>query len=388
MPPPPVTILYLHHARILGGAEVSLLNLFRNLDGRRFRPVVACPGAGPFAEALRAEGVESRPAEYPRLRNVAGALRAARRLSALAREVGAGLLHGNTPQSNLPAALAGWRAGAPVIWHMRNLPGPGRVDVERWLWRWPSRVICNSEAIRRRFPESGPGSGRVVTLLNGVDLGGFHPGAPGGGVRAEMGIPADAFVASILSRLAPEKGQRTFLRAARRLHGEFPEIHFLVVGRAEPGDKEFEAELRAEAGRLNGTVAFAGFRRDMPACFAASDVVVLASSAEPCGRVLFEAMASGKPVVGTESGGTPEIVRDGETGLLFPPGDDEALAGHLRRLYLDAQTRRAMGERGRRRAEAEFSIQAHTRRTEALYERVLEEAGRPVPALALDGERP
>ena len=149
-----------------------------------------------------------------------------------------------------------------------------------------------------------------------------------------------------------------------------------MIGEAAPEDRPFEEELRAEAAGLNGAVVFTGFRRDMPACFSLSDVVVLASHAEPCGRVLFEAMASGKPVVATNTGGTPEIVRDGETGLLYAPGDDAGLATHLRSLYGDAARRIALGEEGRRRAASEFSIQAHVRRTEALYEEVLEEAGR------------
>ena len=219
---PPHTVLYAHHARILGGAEVSLLNLFRRLDPRRFQPVVACPGSGPFAETLRREGVEIRPTEYPRFRNPAGIFRVGRGLGRLAREVGARILHGNTPQSNLPASVGGRASGIPVVWHMRNLLAPGQVDIERWLRSWPARIICNSEAIRGRFPARGPRAGRTMTIVNGVDLEEFHPGAPHAALREALGIPAGAFVVSIMSRLTPEKGQRTFLHAARRLHGDLP----------------------------------------------------------------------------------------------------------------------------------------------------------------------
>jgi glycosyltransferase involved in cell wall biosynthesis len=216
----------------------------------------------------------------------------------------------------------------------------------------------------------------VLTILNGIDLEEFNPAKSGRKIREELGIPMNAFVVSIMSRLAPEKGQRAFLRAARSLHREFPEMHFVVIGDAVPEEKPFEMDLRREAEHLNGSASFTGFRKDMPECFAASDAVVLASEAEPCGRVLFEALASGRPLVATNTGGTPEIVNDQESGFLFPPGDDEKLADCLRRLYQDVELRRSMGAKGRSRAESEFSIQGHVRRIEVLYEQVLQEVGK------------
>jgi glycosyltransferase involved in cell wall biosynthesis len=368
-------VLYLHHAQILGGAESSLLNLFRNLDRTRFEPVMACPDTGPFAEALREEGVEICPTEYPNLRNIFGMVRTGFQVRNLARRIGADILHGNTPRTNLPAAFAGRMLRVPVIWHMRNVLWTGQKDIERLFWKWPTRIVCNSEAIRRRFPSIGQESERVVAILNGVDLEEFHPGGEGAAFRAELGISSDQFVVALVGRVSPEKGHRTFLRAAARLHAEIPKMHFVLVGEATQEDRAFADEIRERARELGDSVVLAGFRRDMPACYAASDVVVLPTEVEEgCGRVLFETMASQKPIIATNSGGTPEVVQDGESGFLFPPRDDEILAGLLCRLYRDGELRQSLGRQGRYRAESEFSIQGHVRRIEALYEQVLQEA--------------
>jgi len=150
-------------------------------------------------------------------------------------------------------------------------------------------------------------------------------------------------------------------------------LHNVIVGKAFVNVEEREAELRqlAEDMGVAERTVFTGFRRDIPQVRAAMDVFVLAAEAEPCGRVLFEAMAMAKPIVGTNTGGTPEIVADGETGILFDPGDREALAKHVIALCQDPPRRRAMGQAGHERAKRHFSIESHVRKTEQVYAELL-----------------
>ena len=122
---------------------------------------------------------------------------------------------------------------------------------------------------------------------------------------------------------------------------------------------------------LGGKVVFAGFREDMPEIYAAMDIFVLASYAEPCGRVILEAMSSGKPVVGTESGGTPEIIQSDVTGFLVKPRDARALADKIAYLIKNPAMAKDMGAAGRRRVEEHFSIEKNARQTERVYLEIL-----------------
>ena len=122
-------------------------------------------------------------------------------------------------------------------------------------------------------------------------------------------------------------------------------------------------------------VRLVGFRRDIPALLAAADVCVLPAEAEACGRVLLEAMAMAKPVVATASGGTPEIVQDGVTGILVPPGDAGAVAAALENLLRDPGRAGSMGAAGRDRAVAHFTIEAHAENTMRAYAELLAARG-------------
>jgi glycosyltransferase involved in cell wall biosynthesis len=139
------------------------------------------------------------------------------------------------------------------------------------------------------------------------------------------------------------------------------------------GDGELRPALEAQALRLGlgAQVHFTGWRDDVPALVALGDLFVLPSLNEPFGRVLIEAMATGKAVVATAAGGVPEIVVHGETGLLVPPGDPGALAAAVRELLDDAPRGARLGAAGRRRAETVFSLAGHVAAVERVYGEVL-----------------
>lgn len=363
----PSTILYLHDSLVMAGAENSLLNLAGKLDRNLFRPIFVCAGEGPFAQSLRGLGIPVSFAEFPRLKtpNPVRIWRTAAQLTRTIRAEGVQIVHANTPRSNFYAALAAKWTGARLVWHARNLLTEGMIDIDNVLGFIPDRIVCNSDAIRERFK----GRRNAVTIINGVNLDRFTPSISGRKVRDEFGVPTDARVVGITSRLDPEKGHDCFLKAAQELTEHYGNLRFMIVGKAFIDGQDREAALRRLANDLGvaDKVIFTGFRTDMPEVLASFDVFVLAADAEPCGRVLFEAMAMQKPVVGTNTGGTPEIVVHNETGLLIPPGDPGALALAIRSLLDDERRAAEMGRLGRKRAVERFSIEAHVRKTEALY---------------------
>jgi glycosyltransferase involved in cell wall biosynthesis len=168
-----------------------------------------------------------------------------------------------------------------------------------------------------------------------------------------------------VARLAEVKGQRVLLAALTELDADA-----VLVGGDLERDGGYEAELRAEAGRrgVSERVVFAGQRDDVPGLIAGCDVLCLPSSVEGLPLVVLEAMAQSRPVVATAVGGTPELVLDGETGLLVPPGDAGALARALGTVLRDPELARRLGEAGRRRVLASFSLSAMTDRVLGLYE--------------------
>jgi glycosyltransferase involved in cell wall biosynthesis len=321
-------VLYLHHVGELSGAEGSLRLLLRHLDRARIEPLFAGPARGPFVAALAADGVTTLPLAFGPLRRVGGVLRAVARLVRLVRAHRVDLLHANGPQTNVPAGLAGRLTGVPVIWHARNLIAGDMWDVDRALAPLATRIVCNADAIRRRFAGSR-GCERSVTIVNAVDTREFHPGVPRAPFRRELGLPDAAPLIGIVGRLGLGKGHEHFVAAALRLLGGGLDAHFVVVGDPLFDEDAWRADALRRAVKDAGRedrVRFVGYRRDIPGVMRGLDVLVLASDAEPCGRVLFEGMAAGTPIVATNSGGTPEIVRDGIEGFLVPPRDAAALA--------------------------------------------------------------
>jgi glycosyltransferase involved in cell wall biosynthesis len=370
----PYRILYLHYTGRFAGAENSLLHLVTHLDRSRFSPLFMCPSVGEFPERLVERGIPVIHHEFGANSQVLRLMKTLADLRKVIREQRIALLHANGPQTNVPAGIMGRLLGLPVIWHARNCLRPGMIDIDRIMGWLPDRIICNSDAIRARFL-GGLTEKKSLTILNGVDLADFEPTTSAPSLRQELSIPKRAMVLGMTSRLSREKGQHTLLKAVALLKERFTDLFVLLIGDHIFGeDVEVPRSLRQLADRLgiSGRVIFTGFRRDVPRLYAAMDIFVLATDAEPCGRVLFEAMAMGKPVIGTDNGGTPEIVVDRVTGLLFPYGDAKALSERITWLLERPAGMARMGAAGRRRVEENFTIERYIEKTQKFYLELLE----------------
>jgi glycosyltransferase involved in cell wall biosynthesis len=366
-----IAVLFVDHTGVMGGAQHSLLDI---AEANRERGAVALLEDGPFAATLEHRGVRVlrlrggdalRAVKKSSLLPGAGALVAVARMARnLARAAKAyELLYANSPKSFLVAAFAGRLARRPVVWHLRDILGGGHfsaanvravVSVANWC---AARVVANSQATADAFVSAGGKASLVTVVHNGIDAAPFDalPADARALVRAELGIPGDAFLVGCFSRLHPWKGQAVLLDAVARM----PAVHALLVGGALfSGEAPYEAELRARAAEpaLAGRVHVLGARDDVPRLLAACDVVVHPSVlAEPFGRVLVEAMLARRPVVATRGGGVPEVVTDGETGVLVPPGDAGALGEVLDALRRDPAWGAALARHGNERARRRFS---------------------------------
>ena len=380
------SVLFVDHAAVMGGAQHSLLDI---AEAFRERAAIALLEDGPFATALESRGVSvlrigggdalravKKRSVVPGVRPLAAAIGVARAVARAAEPYE--LLYANSPKSFLVAALAGAMARRPVLWHLRDIlderhfsAANVRAVIAAANWR-AVRVVANSRATAEAFVAAGGRRSLVTVVHNGIDPAPFDALAPHSRreVRAELRIPADAFVVGCFSRLHPWKGQSVLLDAVARMRG----VHALVVGGALfSGEAPYEAELRERAAlpSFAGRVHMLGARDDVPRLLAGCDVVVHPSVlAEPFGRVLVEAMLAGRPVVATAAGGVPEVVTDGETGVLVPPGDARALGEALDALRREPARSAALARRASVHARQRFSRDAML----AGVRRVLDEA--------------
>lgn len=389
-------ILFVDQSGVLGGAELSLLDIARHY---RARCRVVLFQDGLFAQKLLEVGVATQV--LPRVRwlptagrdagglaglgAALGFLPTVLRLARLAR--GADLLYANTQKAFVAAALAGIAGRRPVVWHLRDIlttehfsPSNLRLVI-RLAHGCRARVIANSDATARAFIAAGGDAGRIVTIRNGIDPGHGAPLDPAQrqALRTALGIGPGPLV-GLFGRLAPWKGQHVLVDALTGL----PDAQALLVGDAMFGEEAYRDELRAQVARLGlgGRVHLAGFRTDVPEIMQLCDIVAHTSTApEPFGRVIIEAMLAGRPVVASAAGGPTEIIEHGCSGLLVPPGDPAALAAALASLLDRPAWAERIAAAGRQRALAEFSLRAMLRRLDRFLLATPTMAARPlVPA--------
>ena len=378
----PTPILFLDHASALGGAENSLLLLLKHLDWTRWESHLVC-APGSLAEKAIALGVPSQYLEFPRLRRsprfFLDWLAGARAISRYAHQVGANALYANTVRAAFYGVLAARLARLPFIWHVRDFWLSETRPRYFWMDRLGKqllvgsarRVITNSRAVAEHLPNSS----KISVVHNAIESERFNPNLDGQPFRSQYQIPADAPVVGVVGRLRPWKGQDRFLRAMAHIGQIMPDTQFLVVGGELFSVQDtYEEELRNLAIQLglSEQVIFTGQLSDVRPALAAMDVFVHPGDPEPFGLVNIEAMAMGKPVVAFGHGALPEIVVDGETGLLAPPGDEAAMADAVMALLRDPVRRERMGQAGRARVEQYFSVPRLVRELEKILSEVVQ----------------
>jgi glycosyltransferase involved in cell wall biosynthesis len=281
------------------------------------------------------------------------------------------LVHTHLIHADLYGSVAAKLAGVPAIVSTRHNEDrfrehPFFIFLNHLIAPLHQRVIVISKALGFYTARlEGVNPARIAPIYYGLPFADLpRPGE----VRREFHLPADAPVIGTVGRLTEQKGQRTLLHAFARVLGDHPGAYLFIVG-----EGELRSTLQTLAQELDiaGRVIFTGYRDDAPRLMADFDVVAVPSLWEGFGLVLLEAMNAGRPVVASRVSAIPEIVLDGETGLLVPPDDAEALAAALGRLLGDHALAGEMGRRGRERLRSHFSVERMVDETEALYRDLL-----------------
>jgi glycosyltransferase involved in cell wall biosynthesis len=350
----------------IGGAEVHVSALSDKLRGRGHEVTVVCPRGRALVAELQARELRVRT---PRTTGKLDPLTLVR-LARWLRRDRTQLIHTHLSTASLLGSWAARMAGIPAVATVHGMN-------TRACFNWAHAIIAVSNAVKQHLVAQGMSPDRITVVHNGVDLQALSRPDEGGVTKRNWGLDPAAPVLITVGRLAPKKGHRDLLEAVSKLlrSPRWRELQLVVVGTGV-----LFRELQRDAERLGVAqrVTFTGFQQDVVPFLQAADIFVLPSVQEGLSLSALEAMALGKPVVACRVGGTPEVVVDGETGVLVAPGQPTELARALEKLLADPQRTREMGEAGQRRVKESFDFEHMVSKIERVYRGLI--AGHMGPA--------
>lgn len=360
-----------------GGAEHLLPIILAHFNSDQFEHrvcVFSVKSGNPNAELIRNLGIPVDLLPIPNLRSPGNLPRLIRYL----RQYRPDIVHTQLEFANTLGSLAAWLLQIPSLATLHVMEEISKQSREYWRHRlmWTSLRICARKVLTvsnctrdfflqtEHFPPE-----KLMTIYNGIDLSSY-PSIPSDPSRlpAELGIAPGESVLITVAYLREPKGIQFMLQALPAVLAQRPNCRYLIVG-----DGEFRPTLEQIARDLGiaERVIFTGKRADIPALLGLSDIFVLPTLNDALPTVLMESMAAGKPIVASNLGGVPEMVIDGENGLLVPLQDPQKLAQACMKLLEDPTGAVAMGETGKRMVTEHFSIEGQCRRLEEIYSEII-----------------
>lgn len=380
-----IKVLHVLGGGIRCGVGAHVFTLARGFAGTEIRVILTLLLDGPLAQDAANQGIDVRvigkrftcdPAVFWKIR-------------ALIRRERVDIVHTHTINSNFYGRWAAKLARSPKVVSTVHTFGEIVQDThrsvlaQRAIWRQDlfgaqlcSRLIAVSERLRNAMIREGVEEGKVVTIPNGIDLAQYDPSRYDSfSIREGLRLsPGEALIGTA-GRLVPLKNQQLFLQAAQQLLQRGIRARFLILG---DGPLREELVRQAEELGIEGKVIFSGWQIDPIPLLAALDVFVLPSISEANPLTIMQALALKRPVVATAVGGVPEIVEDGQSGLLLPSGDLPGLVESIAALLRDRGRARVMGEAGRLRVMEQFTEQQLIARTRAVYDTLVRNGGSEV----------
>lgn len=360
----PVRVLYEIHPHILGGTERFLARFLERLVRKRYEPVVISQKMGKPLQLIRSMGIRTAAlSDYFKVSGIA-------QLASFIRDERLGLVQSNYYSSNL--AMASNLAGVPHVWRLGgHLDFSSRARSRRdkrsaleAVCLLSGVIVCNSNYVKSQFEvcESTP---PITVVPNGISIPNGSAGTrEGSGLRVGM-----------VAHFAPQKRHEDFICAAELVCLRREDISFVILGSqyADSASRSYAAEVRRLAGSLQrrGKLSISEFADDLGGLPGGLDIVAHPSVMESFSNAVLEAMAAGIPVIAARSGGNPELVVHGKTGLLIPPMRPEALARAILYLAEDRRLAGRMGRAARERVRERFLIEECVRSYEAVYSEAL-----------------
>ncbi|MEM9383670.1 MAG: glycosyltransferase [Pseudomonadota bacterium] len=363
----PLRVVHVEAGRHVFGGAQQVLYLLETLPRLAIQSVLVCATGSEVSVAARSRGLSVVGMKMGGDLDAALALRLAGHL----RREGADLVHLHSRRGADTWGLLGAKlAGVPAVLSRRVDNPPGRVlgTLLKGAYR---RVVCISDGIADVLRESGVGDERLTVIPSAVHAERFATPCSDDELRHRLGLPRDALVAGVVAQLIARKGHRYAFEALAQLRRSQPRLHLVCFGR---GDQRPSLEALAHKLGLADFIHFAGFRDDMSSLLGALDMLVHPALAEGLGVALLEGAAAGCPLVASQVGGIPEIVRHGVTGRLVPPGDSPALAAAMAATLNERANARRMVSAARRLVAENHSVIAMSKANARVYQEVLTSA--------------
>ena len=376
----PIRILKFMTNYACGGTEKQVLNLISRMDRKQFDLRFGClQRSGDFVKHFQALNIPITAFPIRKLYHPE-TFRQQLKFAAFLRSERIQIMHSYNFYSNVFAIPAARMAGVPVVLASIRDRGvyltPAKKLFQKTICSMADKILVNADSIHDWLQEEKYPAAKIRVIKNGIDMSLYEEPVRRGELRKEFGIPADAPLIVMLSRLDPKKGVVDFIHAAAQITRLRPEVFYLIAGEnlqtqtnSLSHDADFHRELiqLVESHGMKDKIIFAGHRPDVPQILAESTVSVLPSHSEGLSNTLLESMAAGVPVVATEAGGNPELVRAGITGLLVPPQAPQLLADAIVKILEDKNMARRMSEQSRQVALKEFSMARMVQLTQEMY---------------------
>lgn len=389
----PITVMYLIDTSVSlpnthwrGGAEKQLYLLASSLNSGKFKSLVVQLSPDDSLPISRGEiyGLELFHFPTRRWYGLSG-VRQLGRLWLLAKKRKVHIIHTFFEKSEVMGWLTARLAGIPIWITSRRDLGFKRKIIYDKIFRFSSmncnRCIANCDAVKNTIArQKGLPGDRIEVIYNGLDLSLYEGSTNHQGLRKELeiksGIPLVGMIANFNFEI---KGHVYFLRAAKKILDEIPNVKFVLVGDGplRPGYEALTRELNIEK-----QFYFLGKRADVPSILSDLDISVLSSTSEGFSNVILESMAAGKPVIATDVGGSREMVINTVTGYLVPPADPSGMATAITALIQNPEKAKAMGFAGRKVVREKFGVEIMIKKYEELYSSLLSEKNKSTGAMS------
>ena len=377
-------ILFLDQSGKLGGAELSLLDLAKFY---RDSCLVCLFTDGLFKEALEQNRVpvcilSARSLKIYKNSNFWQSIKSLGQLIPLVIEVlqlsrDYSLIYANTQKAMVVGAIISFVTGKPLVYHLHDILSSehfskaNRQLAVLFANQFASLIIANSKATKTAFVKAGGKEKLIEIVYNGFDLARYRPQDYDRQLRRELNLEGQHYLVGNFSRMSPWKGQHILIEALTYC----PQVTAILVGDALFGEHQYVEELhqRVKQLGLEGRVHFLGFRSDISQLMSMCDLIVHTSTApEPFGRVIAEAMLCGKPIVATAAGGATELIENGVTGWLTPPGDASKLGETINRCRQQPEVTKEIARSGKIVASRRFNLSNIEQQIKYLLDRVID----------------
>ncbi len=370
-----INVMYLRSSYAQeGGPETLILSVLQGIDTSKFNINVVVLQELKASENFFESNIKSLGFNADRIvwRNFIFFLPSFFKLISLIKKHNVNIIHTHDVRSDFMGLIAGKMLGIPVVtsvhgWIGRSLKERIHDFFDKLIVRFASTIIANSKAMQRYLVRLKIQERKVRTIHNAVDLSNFMSAEGSESTKMELGLNSGFPIIGTVGRLDVEKGHEILLEAAQEVIQSCPEAAFVIAGQ---GPIESDLKKTAEKLKLSQRVTFTGYFRNLSKILGIMDIFVLPSLSEGLPLTLLEAMAAGKPIVATDVGGVPELIINGQTGLLVKSRSARELSKAILELVQNKEKARGLGEKAREAVLNNFSSEVMIKKLEDVYESV------------------